>query len=195
MPVDVARNHLAQQMLDAGRRWTPSDAFCLWFDDDAMWSAGTIRRAVEYFRAFPKIDILAGYFCIRAAYVAPAATKEALHIRCEIEPDEQGLIEVEDVGFHWLMHRLNVLEAVGPDPFSCFQGKTEDNSFCQRARNAGFRIFVATDLRIPHVDVQKGTAYLPYTRELISFGHEVSAPMSDAPTKRSYGPTIDEQVP
>jgi signal transduction histidine kinase len=45
-----------------------------------------------------------------------------------------------------------VLDRIGPPPFECFDGLSEDHAFSKRARGAGLRLFVAKDIVIAHVD-------------------------------------------
>lgn len=135
----------------------------LWVDDDAFWRPKTILRMLDALKE-PDIDILAGWFTGRSAYAAPKAYKAD-----DTWPspgaggyEEGGIVEVARVGFHFVMHRLEVLQRVGPDPFFLLgtQERGEDLAFCARARDAGLRIWVHTGCPIAHVD-STGVAYLP----------------------------------
>jgi hypothetical protein len=47
------------------------------------------------------------------------------------------LATVSYCGFHFILHRLALLDRVGPDPFNEQGGMAEDWAFCDRVRSAG----------------------------------------------------------
>jgi GT2 family glycosyltransferase len=190
--VAEARNTLARNALlgCADAPWTPDEWFVLWIDDDSHWEPGTIRTALEILRKTPQVDILAGWFCVRNEFNGPAAFTRITDDRSRpvpANPTRPELFEVEAVGFHWVMHRLSVLERVGPRPFECIDGTSEDFSFCSRARRAGLRTFTTNTLPIAHIEALAGFAYLPYMPKLRALVTRVVS----LDGERSYGSDVD----
>ena len=84
-------------------------------------------------------------------------------------PGPSEPVEIRYCGFHWVIMRREVLEAVGDHPFNLSEGNglmPEDYSFCERVSNAKLRIFCATDLFVAHVEATDGAAYLPRLGQL-----------------------------
>lgn len=73
----------------------------------------------------------------------------------------RSLVEIEVCSFHFVMHRLDVLERVGANPFETDGSCGEDVAFCRRVREKGGRIYCAPGLLVAHVDPNDGVAYLP----------------------------------
>lgn len=200
MGVTEARNSLAETALalpgvaeiDPKAGW-----YCLWIDDDAYWKPGTIALLLRALGANPQIDILAGWFSGRSTLSAPKATyADGTWPR----PSQEGstcefgdIVEVDSIGFHFVLHKLDVLEKLGPKPFSPAEGPaalTEDAQFCANAKAKGLRIYTHTGAPVAHVD-DEGYAYLPgEPRMKISGGNLVKL----GEDRRSYGPDVDRVV-
>lgn len=112
------------------------------------------------------------------------------------------LRECVGIGFHWVMMRRSVLDAVGADPFSLWGDYGwEDAAFCGRARKAGLRIFCDTTLPIAHIEPVSGKAFFPGFPEMISDGAQIRPPWNregatfeldpNVKVARSYGAAID----
>jgi GT2 family glycosyltransferase len=185
-PVDEARNILADQtaaLLEYPERgaFIADEMFVLWIDDDAFWPPGAVASALRIMKEHQEIDILSGFFGPRGEY-GDATLWYGERLR-----EDGDVVEVLHTGMHWVMHRASVLDRVGPAPFSCFGGLTEDLSFSKRARNAGLRIFVAKSIVIPHIDAEKGLAYVPGREAFEAHGTFLSTRSNP----RSYGPAVD----
>lgn len=189
-PVDVARNELARTALAIIERpstlpWIVPELYVFWFDDDSFWRPESLSRALLYLANHREIDVLTGSFCAREPYCAssgvPAPGAPAAN--------DEGAHEVALSGFHWLVHRADVLRKIGPDPFTPIDNLSEDFSFCKRAKRAGIRIFEARDVVIPHVDVDKGLAYLPGQPAWTSIGSSLIPP--EAQRRHDYGENVD----
>lgn len=62
-----------------------------------------------------------------------------------------GLVEVFAAGNAGMLVRRRVLDALGPDPFERRGTQGEDLTFCEKVRDAGFRIHCDTDTPLGHI--------------------------------------------
>jgi hypothetical protein len=168
-PVDQARNQLARMALDVGSKppCTGRETYVLWIDDDGWWPKCTLTRMVSVLRSRPEVDILAGYYTARVPFavgtVRPYGSDHQVALS-ELDADKDGLCRIASgIGFHFLIHRVSVLEKTGNDPFTVPQdfAGAEDSAFCHRAREAGLATYVDFRSPIAHVDAQTGLAFLP----------------------------------
>jgi hypothetical protein len=165
-PVVEARNELARRI--RGLKLPMDARFVLWTDDDAWWPPGAVGRAVEIMSKNSEIAVLFGWFSVRDAFQPPGAFGLNGRPKCGL-PGPSEPVEALVCGFHWVMMRREVLEAVGDDPFNLSLKNPfwpEDYSFCERVADANLKMFCATDILVAHVDAEDGTAYLPNMREL-----------------------------
>lgn len=172
-PIVEARNSLAEVAPQIVKNnplpWEPKAWYVLWVDDDAYWTPNTFTQLKAILGSYPQIDIVAGYFGMRLPFTYPCAFRDKNNgesfPRINVDCQQGQLVEVERVGFHFVAHRLSVLEKVGPNPFAipadAEKNVTEDFAFCDRARAAGCSIVCATGLPIAHIDVRDGAAYIP----------------------------------
>ena len=169
MPVVEARNLIAAKMLEASKTcpWPqkPSEWFCVWVDSDAWWGPKTIAQAVAILTARPEIDLLAASFCTRVPFAPRMAWQSAndseSYPKPGIDCEMRSLVEIEVCAFHFVLHRVDLLERVGPNPFEPDGLCGEDIAFCRRVRSNGGRIFCAPGLIVAHVDPNDGAAYVP----------------------------------
>ena len=184
-PVDQARNELAGNALRIANDASLATERCLifWFDDDAAWQPAAFRRALEYMKHNPTIDLLCGNFCARSRLSPP------WHWPRLDANQSRGLVEIELCGFHWVMHRPSVLDRVGAEPFSYSDGLSEDLAFCKRARDRGVRMFAAEDIDIQHVDADRALVYEPFREPMPLPGDLGATPK--AWQRRTYGAVQD----
>jgi len=160
-----ARNDLAARALQISEQanFIPRLGwYALWIDDDAFWRPGAIARLLEALQT-PGVDIAAGWFTGRSAYANPKAFyRDGTWPTPGKDCKDGDLVEIERAGFHFVMHRMSVLEKVGEKPFTPegTRQEGEDMAFCERARAAGLRLWVHTGVPVAHVD-DDGTAYVP----------------------------------
>jgi hypothetical protein len=166
-PIVTARNHLWRTILLRRSHFPFEKAYVLWADSDSFWQAGVVSKMLDVLKSCPQIDLLSGAFCNRVPFSSIIANRTAgVH-----SPPSPGLdctmgeiVEVEECGFHFVMHRIELLDKVaklGANPFDQIDERPEDFSFCQRLREAGGRIFCATGAVIAHIDPSDGIAYVP----------------------------------
>lgn len=160
-----ARNWLANLALITKRtskleaaRW-----FVLWVDDCSWWANGSVERLREALLHRASNDVIAGW----SGDCREWADSSAMHSRGEpIQIPGDGefgqVIQCASIGFQFTMHRLSLLELLGPRPFDLARStSTETESFCQRVHDVGGRVFVHTGCPVAHVDPSTGLAYLP----------------------------------
>lgn len=185
LPVVEARNRIAAQMLATPNScpWPvkPSEWFVLWVDSDAWWPPDTISTAVDLLKRHPGVDLLAGCFSLRESRSGVVALPKTNGRRIRWERGE--LLECDQVGGHFLMHKLSLLDRVGPNPFDRIGTLTEDNSFSERVRKVGGNVFLALGLTVAHVDQDSGWAFIPCEdacrvegNRLVRTGEERTAP-------------------
>jgi hypothetical protein len=191
MGVVDARNALAKSALalEQNAPIEPTDWYALWVDDDAFWRPGTITRMLDTLQN-PQINVLAGWFSGRAPISGAKAFKDdgnppIMGVDCEIG----NIVQVRHVGFHFVMHRIDVMKRLPPDPFTITGSGTEDAAFCDRVHDAGMSVWVDTAAMVAHVD-DDGYAYLPGCEAMVVQGGQL---IKTTPA-RKYGAGVDEAV-
>jgi hypothetical protein len=107
------------------------------------------------------------------------------------EVDGKGLIEVDATGAAFLLVKREVFERIAEtkeEPFA-IRGPGEDVSFCLRAKELGYKIFVDTTVEIGHVgEVVVGSDFARRNRDFVIF------PWVD-PAKRPIAPAPGVELP
>lgn len=148
--VYAARNNFVKQAIDE------KYDYLLFIDSDMVFNADALNVLLHH-----KKDIVSGSIFSRVAPYKPCFYKklklgEASEIICEhVETLQDGLQEVEGVGTAFLLIKTKVLKDIiekhNVYPFQPLHGYGEDLSFCIRARQCGYKIFVDNDLTIGHI--------------------------------------------
>ncbi len=206
-PVVEARNELCEQILrdresgalDADHEW-----FVLWVDDDAWWPRGAVKDILDLAIKHADIDLIAGLYSARVANLGPILEFNELLRDSDYRACAHGcdLLRIISCGGHFRIHRLSLLDKLGPKPFSIEKdGQYEDHIFCARIRAIGGELAVAQRVKVAHVDTDTGLAYLPFEPvQRITKGK--IAPAEDAPASgifpvpvpRVYGRDIETAV-
>lgn len=114
----------------------------LWFiDDDHAFAGSIVARLLEH-----SVDIVAPLVLRRQQPFAPVACVDDDFLDLSRCP-QSGLLEVQHTGSAGMLIRREVFDAIEPPWFELGNGVSEDVTFCQKAREAGFDIYV--DLSIP----------------------------------------------
>lgn len=140
---DIAgnRNRGADDLLsEPGREW-------LWFiDDDHGFSPGILNALLAH-----EVDIVAPVVLRRnKPFATVACNLDGETLELAGLPD-RGLLEVEHTGSAGMLIRRHVLEAIAAPRFEHRTGVSEDVTFCQKARAAGFQIHVDLGARMGHI--------------------------------------------
>lgn len=157
--IDAARNRICEEFLQLEDEW-------LWFvDSDMVLEQDTLEKLLAV--ADPKTHPIVGALCFgrdAEGIIFPTmyrlADTEGTFQRAETVPEE-GLVEVDATGAACLLIHRDALKTIGDRqqaPFKWFQETQikdalvgEDVTFCFRARDAGYPIYVDCSNRIGHV--------------------------------------------
>jgi hypothetical protein len=205
-PVDVARNRLAALAIaaadDAALFPVDADPYVFWIDSDAFFLDGTFKLMIHTLEANPAVDVLAALFGPRASNRGATAFRRVSDPKSYLIPEVNvtrgEVVDVEQVGLHFVLHRVSLLRALGANPFASTTGMaTDDAAFCGRVRHGNGRIAVATGIPVFHVDERNGAAYSPGIAACVIDGDRISTTelAEELPAEtRSYGERIDRAV-
>jgi hypothetical protein len=204
--VDVARNRLAAEAIAAAddpALFAPgTDPYVFWIDSDAFFVRGTLTLMMRTLERHPSIDVLAALFGPRVAKSGAAAFRSLSDRHSVLIPGvncKRGeVVDVEQVGFHFTLHRVSLLRALGPNPFGePSENTSDDAAFCWRIHAGKGRMAVATGIPVFHVDERNGAAYTPGVDAAVIDGDTIDATRlpDELPFEsRAYGDRIDPIV-
>lgn len=159
-----ARERLTLRALESG-----CDAV-LWLDSDMVFPIDMINRMVEQDK-----DIISGLYFTRRLPIKPVAYEKLGYninktVDCKsLEPIPKKTTEVQGIGFGCCLMKTKVLKDVTDKfhaAFSPMPGLGEDLSFCMRARDCGYEIYLDPTIVCGHVGrmiINKDT-YLAYKK-------------------------------
>lgn len=152
----VAKNrNYIWEMMKIDNKDNPSDL--LFIDSDIVFEpedVATIERQLE------KYDIVTGLYIVKAWDWSPAIFKRQTGEDYGFTPIQEGLFEVDACGAGFLGISKRVIEhpLMQDEPFNFIrEGNVvhgEDVSFCQRAREAGFKILCDPSVKVGHIKSQ-----------------------------------------
>lgn len=149
-----SRNDLAQKALKM------QADYVLWLDSDMMFEYDTLEKMMHTLKE-NELDILSGVYYRRVKPFTPVlmsklrideSTNFCEHENLNSYPEDK-LFEVEGIGFGCVLMDSAVLFEVGmtyKDWFSPIGKVGEDLSFCWRARQCGYKIFVDPSIQLGH---------------------------------------------
>lgn len=158
-----SRNRLAQAAVEEGFDRV------LWLDSDMVFDNDLLLRLFLILDNMPDAHFVSGLFFTRRQPIRPTFFRDVHpeqdkggHIRPVAEhyfdyPIGQ-LFEVAGVGFGAVLMDVSMLKAVTDKfglPFSPAMGFGEDLSFCCRARELGYRLYVDGSTRVGHIMQQE----------------------------------------
>lgn len=154
--VYTSRNKLAQMAINY------ACDYVLWLDSDMMFPPETLQYMLKECEE-KDLDVLSGLYFRRVAPYAPVLfTKLEISDTGVVVDDLHGdvpdsLFELEGIGFGCVLMRTEVLIAVQAkfyDMFTPLNGVGEDLSFCWRARQCGYKIWLDPKIQLGHVGTQ-----------------------------------------
>lgn len=174
-PVDVARDELAIMAQQTARELragnTGMRVFVAWIDDDSWWPRGTLGRLVSTLKARSDLQIVCGYYGKRVpcsvANVShwPKGVPHTGHLPNPLrERKPEYLVPVVLAGMNLVVHPVELLDALGPNPFT-LDGTpcgSEDGAFFHRAQAIGAKAVMDIAAVVAHCD--SGVAYIPNVR-------------------------------
>ena len=148
-----SRNDLALQAITAEFDWV------FWLDSDMVFQQDILVRMLDVARK-NDLDFLSGLYFRRTAPYSPVAF-DHLEVNedgecewSEFEELPQSLFEVGGCGFGCVLIKVSVLDAVREkyaDMFMPIAHMGEDLSFCWRARQLGYKIWMDPTIILGHV--------------------------------------------
>lgn len=132
-----ARNDLVRQAIEEEHDW-------LWFmDDDHAFAPNLLERLLEH-----NVPLVMP-FCLQRVYpFAPVFSADG-HLSLDVA-DYDGLVEVRSGGCAGMLIKREVLLAL-EEPWFEYADRSEDVIFCEKAREAGFPLYVDFDARLGHI--------------------------------------------
>lgn len=163
LPVDKARCVLAEKALEVGAKY-------LWFvDDDTIPPPNTLQRLIYVLDNHPEIKAIGGVYVTKAPVPQPVVFRGAgLGSFWHWKKDD--IFEVTGIGAGCLLIRTDVFNEI-PKPWFEFQESysntpeipsslvSEDISFCNKVRDAGYRVFAHGGILCDHFDANTGNTY------------------------------------
>jgi hypothetical protein len=137
-----ARNDLVRMALEREADW-------LWFmDDDHAFPPSLLNRLLAH-----ELPLVMPLCLTRVFPFAPVAYTS--HNGVAYEPINPGdhdetLVEIVAGGCAGMLIRREVLQAI-PEPWFEYADRSEDIIFCEKAREAGFRLYCDTEARLGHI--------------------------------------------
>lgn len=173
-PIDFSRNFLTKH----GFLKSQHD-FILYADSDASWSPEGIARLIErnlpvvcgtfFLRKIPPIPAMGPYGSVdvdgKRSYYFGYMMRKILERfdKLDIDPDtltneyvldksDDDLVEIDGCGGHFVLVRRDVIEGI-KEPWFRFTTESagEDFYFCERVRDAGFKIYADLSVYIGHI--------------------------------------------
>jgi hypothetical protein len=208
LPVDAARNRLAQKALDAAADRAlfeaGSDPYVFWIDADAFFLKGTFTMMIRALEQDPGIDLLSALCGTRSPHQKATALIKTGDRDSGLIPGVHGepgaVVDVELVPTHFLCHRVSLLRRLADQlPFGAADfPMTDDAFFSQAVRVNGGRMAVATGIPVFHVDERNGNAFLPaHAAARIDDSGAIDTTVIVAPLEqeeRTYGERVDRVI-
>ena len=143
----TARNMMVREALRGGAD------YILFLDSDMRFPGETLLRMLSH-----KVDVVAANCVQRAFPTRATAWADGAHVFTE--DGSTGLEEVESIGTAVMLIDCRVFEKMKPPAFffepkpdDAFSFLGEDQYFCRKARESGYRVWIDHDLskRVAHV--------------------------------------------
>ena len=167
MPVDQARNFLANEIRRRCKEREGWETWVLWTDDDMAPPGDALNKLFVQMLIRPEIDMLAAWMS-RRTDSDPGLVFSMGDNHHQLLPGRDFKIgDVVEVGWAptgFLLHRAELLERI-PEPFfkcDTETGAGEDRWFSQQAKKIGARFFVHTGCPVGHAYPEKQKVYWPY---------------------------------
>lgn len=165
LPVDQARCVLAHKALEVKAKY-------LWFvDDDTIPPPNTLQRLIWVLENYPEIKAVGGVYVTKAEVPQPVVFRgKGLGSYWHWKKDD--VFEVTGIGAGCLLINTDVFYQI-PEPWFEFQRHdsnttdpndistrvSEDISFCDKVRAAGFKVFAHGGILCEHHDVFTGETF------------------------------------
>lgn len=132
--------------------------YIMWFDSDMIFAPDTLEKLMKDLDEGR--DIVSGLYFRRSAPYTPVAFsklgigEDDITEFQDYKGDLNGIHEIEGIGFGCVLMKMDVIFECFSKFGTCFSpiGKVgEDLSFCMRAKELGYKIYLDTDVKCGHV--------------------------------------------
>lgn len=127
-----------------------------WIDSDIAWNPADFLRLYESDK-----DVVTGVYLIADGSITSCMTEQyPSGIPTHLMYDSRGLHEIGGAGFGFIAIKYGVFESISRPWFICMPQEvapgiidtvSEDISWCIKVRQAGFKIFMDTEVRVGHI--------------------------------------------
>ncbi len=154
-----ARNIIANNIL----KYAKDDDLTLWFDADMVFEFDQVKQLLKSFES-NDYDILSGLYFTKNEnkkgtphiyYLSKDKKKFITGIPSDLP--ERGIINVDGVGFGFIVMRAEVLRRIKEEHGRCFDSEYykenfagEDLLFCSQAKKLGYKIGVDLSIKLGH---------------------------------------------
>lgn len=146
--VDVSRTMLVEDAIENNAD------YILWIDDDQIPPIDTLKRLLSHGK-----DIVTGLY-VGKNVDCNASTVFRKTERDTYNPfvakaliEHGGLYEIDACGMGCCLTSVEALKKIGEPWFKYSKAFGEDIFFCRRAQEAGFKIYVDTDVHVGHMGI------------------------------------------
>lgn len=172
-PIDNVRNQIVEQALQS------ECTHLLMMDTDQTYPVNLIPKLISH-----NLPIVAAKVHRRYPLFDPILYRLAENGKYISLDDEEwkngGLVEVDSTGTGCVLIRLDVFEdieypwfeTVYKDPYSKITERGEDINFFVKAKKAGYRVFVDTDLKVGHLSTLEITEEMYFLFKRLT-GHKM----------------------
>lgn len=180
-PVEEAREICAEQAIKSGAKY-------LWFiDDDTIPPPNTLRRLIYILENYPDVMVCGGVYATKSDPPAPVVFRGMGH-GSFWRWKAGDVFEVTSMGAGCMMINTEIFKKIPKpyfpwpkfdsiDPSIPSLSISEDVSFCNAVRKAGYKVFAHGGILCDHFDVNSGLTYrLP--EDSYPFRKEI-APLSE----------------
>lgn len=162
-PVEEAREMCAQQALAVNAKY-------LWFiDDDTIPPPNTLRRLIYILENNPDIMVCGGVYATKSDPPAPVVFR-GMGLGSFWEWKKGDVFEVTGMGAGCMMIKTEIFKKIpapyfpwpkfeSVDPTIPSTSVSEDISFCNAVRKAGYKVFAHGDILCDHFDVTTGETF------------------------------------
>lgn len=163
LPVEQARCVLAEKALEIGAKY-------LWFvDDDTIPPPNTLQRLIYVLDNHPDIKAVGGVYVTKAPVPQPVVFR-GMGLGSYWHWKAGDVFEVTGIGAGCLLIRTDIFNEI-PKPWFEWENFlsydsavpssliSEDISFCNKVRKAGYKVFAHGGVLCDHFDVNSGNTY------------------------------------
>jgi GT2 family glycosyltransferase len=160
-PIEEARDKIVQNALEIGAKY-------LWFvDDDTVPPPNTVRKLITILQNHPEVMVATGVYCTKQDPPSPLVFRgNGIGSFWDWKVGE--IFEITGCGAGCMMINTDVFKKLGNPPFFPWQRSTDENdpweiaedlSFCNKVREAGYKVVAHGGVLCDHYDVKTGKVF------------------------------------